>query len=276
MTVVGTSGRAGGLRLLDPVPQPLASLDHRSARSGGGSRHARLPVDRLRVDRLPAGCDALLVTGDLQGVAVPPTGGDPVLLGLALADQLAVWAEAGLLPPPERIGVLLTGDLYAAPAADRRGASGPVADVWLAFAAAGCPMVFGVAGNHDEVTAAEVGAYGESVALLDGESREWGGLRFAGVGGVVGDPRRPHRRDEADFLRAVGEAAATAPATLLLHEGPTGESAAQRGNPGVRQVLAAGPPTLTLCGHVHWDEPVARLGDGHVLNVDGRAVLLTA
>ncbi|GGN68499.1 hypothetical protein GCM10010112_32890 [Actinoplanes lobatus] len=40
-------------------------------------------------------------------------------------------------------------------------------------------------------------------------------------------------------------------------------------------VLLAGP-ALTVCGHVHWHEPVATLGDGHVLNVDGRAVVLTA
>ena len=30
---------------------------------------------------------------------------------------------------------------------------------------------------------------------------------------------------------------------------------------------------LTLCGHVHWAEPVATLGDGHIVNVDARVVV---
>jgi hypothetical protein len=33
--------------------------------------------------------------------------------------------------------------------------------------------------------------------------------------------------------------------------------------------------TLVICGHSHWDEPLAELpGGAQVLNVDGRAVLL--
>jgi hypothetical protein len=34
-------------------------------------------------------------------------------------------------------------------------------------------------------------------------------------------------------------------------------------------------PALTLCGHVHWNDPVAVLGDGHVVNVDARMVVFT-
>jgi len=32
---------------------------------------------------------------------------------------------------------------------------------------------------------------------------------------------------------------------------------------------------LTLCGHVHWTDPVAALGDGHIVNLDARAVVFT-
>jgi hypothetical protein len=254
----------------------LATIPYHAAGPGGGTQRVQLPVDGLRVDALPTGCRALLAAGDLQGVAPSPFGGEPGLLGIAVADYLSVWAESGLLPPPEQVGVLLTGDLYSAPGADRRGASGAVSDVWLAFAAAGCPLVFGVAGNHDEVTADQVAAYGPDTALLDGERRSYGGVSFAGVSGVVGDPARPMRRAEKDFLASVAVVTAPPPDVLLLHEGPSGDTADQPGNAAIRASLERRPPALTLCGHVHWSHPVATLGSGHIVNVDARVVILSA
>jgi Icc protein len=198
------------------------------------------------------------------------------LLGIALADHLGGWEESGILPPAGRVGVLLTGDLYSAPGADRRGVSGPVIDVWLAFAAAGCPMVFGVAGNHDEVTAAQVAELGPEIVLLDGDRRDFGGLTIAGVSGIIGAPGRPLRRTEEDFGQLVGRLMTPPPDVLLLHEGPTGDRAGQRGRAALRSTLERRAPALTLCGHVHWAEPVAVLGDGHVVNVDARVVVFTA
>ena len=263
------------MRLLDDRPQRLATVPYRAAGPGGGARGVRLAVERLRVDALPTGCRAVLATGDLQGVAPSPLGGEPGLLGIAVADYLGVWADSLLIPPPDEVGVLLTGDLYSAPAADSRGASGGVADVWLAFAAAGCPMVIGVAGNHDEITAEEVEEFGPAAALLDGDRRRCGDLTVGGVGGIVGDPARPLRRTEKDFLASIKAVTKTAVDVLLLHEGPTGTDAGQRGRASVRAVLERHAPALTLCGHVHWTDPVATLGDGHVVNVDARVVIFT-
>jgi 3',5'-cyclic-AMP phosphodiesterase len=262
------------MRLVGTRPERLATVPYRAAGPGGVPQNVQLSVERLPVDKLPAGCDALLAAGDLQGVAPSPFGGDPELLGIALADYLRVWAESGLLPPPGRVGVLLTGDLYSAPGADRRGASGAVLDVWLAFAAAGCPMVFGVAGNHDEVTAVQVAEFGRDVALLDGDRRGFGGVTVAGISGIVGDPGRALRRTEKDFLNLLGKLTMPRPDVLLLHEGPAGDRAGQLGRAAVRSTLERRAPALTLCGHVHWAEPVAVLGDGHIVNVDARAVVL--
>ncbi|MBM2614059.1 metallophosphoesterase [Actinoplanes sp. LDG1-06] len=261
------------MRLVDTRPQRLVTVPYRAAGPGGVPQNVLLGVERLRVDRLPAGCDAVLAAGDLQGVAPSPLGGEAGLLGVALADYLGVWADSGLLPPPERVGVLLTGDLYSAPGADRRGASGAVLDVWLAFAAAGCPMVFGVAGNHDEVTAAQVAELGPGVALLDGDRRGFGGLTVAGISGIVGDPARALRRTEKEFLHLAEKLTTPPPDVLLLHEGPDGVGAGQLGRSTMRGMLEARPPALTLCGHVHWEAPVATLGDGHIVNVDSRAVI---
>jgi 3',5'-cyclic-AMP phosphodiesterase len=263
------------MRLLGTRPERLAAVPYRAAGPGGVPQNLQLGVDRLQVDTLPSGCAALLAAGDLQGVTPSPLGGEPVLLGVALADYLAVWAESGLLPTPDRVGVLLTGDLYSAPGADRRGASGPVLDAWLAFAAAGCAMVFGVAGNHDEVTAEQVAELGPDMALLDGERRGYGGVMVGGISGIVGDPGRALRRTEPDFLALVEKITMPPPDVLLLHEGPTGTQAGQLGRAAIRTTLERRAPRLTLCGHVHWSEPVATLGDGHVLNVDARVVVLT-
>ncbi|GAA0900808.1 hypothetical protein GCM10009557_96720 [Virgisporangium ochraceum] len=48
------------------------------------------------------------------------------------------------------------------------------------------------------------------------------------------------------------------------------------GSAGIGDRLRARPPALTVCGHVRWERPLARLGDGQVLNVDGRVVALVA
>ncbi|MGA5303742.1 metallophosphoesterase family protein [Nucisporomicrobium flavum] len=263
------------MRLVDKRTHRLATVPYRAAGPGGLPQNVQLSVERLIVDKLPAGCDALLAAGDLQGVAPSPLGGDSELLGIAVADYLGVWAESGLLPPVDRVGVLLTGDLYSAPGADRRGASGAVLDVWLAFAAAGSPMVYGVAGNHDEVTAAQVAELGPDVTLLDGERRGFGGLTVAGISGIIGDPGRPLRRTEKDFVTLVQKLTTPPVDVLLLHEGPPGERPGQLGRAAVRTTLERRAPALTLCGHVHWEDPVAVLSDGHVVNVDARVVVFT-
>ena len=89
------------VRLLGDRPERLATIPYRAAGPGGATQNVQLAVERLRVDALPAGCSAVLAAGDLQGVAPSPLGGEPVLLGVALADYLGVWAESGLLPPAE-------------------------------------------------------------------------------------------------------------------------------------------------------------------------------
>lgn len=254
---------------------PVTEVAYRRARRGGGTETARLPVDSLSVDAVPDGYDAVLVTGDLQGVAPSPLGGPPVLLGVALADYLAVWAGQGLLPPPDRVAVVLAGDLYSAPDADLRGASGEVADVWWALASAGCRLVAGVAGNHDVITEDAVAEIGPGMTLLDGTFVDAGGERFAGVGNIMGDPHRQGRRGEPAQLARLDAALASHPDVLVLHEGPPGDDGDQPGNPVIGARLDPRPPALTVCGHVHWDQPLARLGAGHILNVDGRVVVLT-
>jgi Icc protein len=128
-----------------------------------------------------------------------------------------------------------------------------------------------VAGNHDDVTA--VAKLGERVHLLDGEVAEVDGLRIGGVGGIIGNPRKPGRRAEADQLRTIEHVIDGGIDVLVVHEGPHGDEG-QRGHPAIRAAIEAGEVGLTVCGHDHWRTPLASHARGQILNVDARAVVL--
>jgi hypothetical protein len=85
-------------------------------------------------DRLNDKLDAIVATSDLQGIVPDPRTGDATLLGVAVAEALEELTFDDVLPPAGRIGVVLAGDLYSVPTADKRGGFGDVASVWHAFA----------------------------------------------------------------------------------------------------------------------------------------------
>jgi hypothetical protein len=227
---------------------------------------------------VPLAIDAILVASDLQGRELPrPDGSPPRLLGQVLADDLATLAELGAVPATERTGVLLGGDLYADEVSLRRGSTGDVRPVWHRFARL-CRWVVGVAGNHDAFgtsgeTEVEAGAPWH---VLDGQVIDIDGLRMGGVSGVVGNPRRPFRRDEAAFIATVRRVLARGPDVLILHEGPDVPAEGLRGHAPTREALVAhGGPLLVVRGHDHWPVALAELAPGiQVLNADERALLL--
>jgi Icc-related predicted phosphoesterase len=170
------------------------------------------------------------------------------------------------------MGAILAGDLYSVPGADKRGGYGDVADVWRAFGER-FAWVAGVAGNHDDVGA--VG--GDNVHLLDGEVAELDGLRIGGVGGIISEKQRPWRRPEDEQLALVDRVIDAGVDVLVLHEGPHGDDdREQPGNAALRSTALAGDVGFTICGHSHWEAPLAACGDGQVLNVDARVVVITS
>lgn len=270
------------MKVLSIDPQPEDHLPYKNAAANGRSVVERLPILRGVVDRLPGDLVALLCASDLQGMAPARwSGGALRLLGEVLAQYGEERAESGW-PARGHIGILLAGDLYSAPLANVRGATGDVRAVWTAFADR-FRWVAGVAGNHDlfgsdkeaRRFAAEPGIY-----LLDGGVVDPGrdGLRVGGVGGIMGDPKKPNRRRGDDFLGALGQVLDGSPDVLVLHQGPDAPAQRRRGSPEVRELLEAQDhPAVVLCGHCYWEEPLSVLENGmQVLNVDGRALLLTA
>jgi hypothetical protein len=89
--------------------------------------------------------------------------------------------------------------------------------------------VAGVAGNHDIIAVPEVAAMAPSLVLLDGDRVEYSGLTVGGVSGVIGDPARPLRRTQKEFLGLIKGVTTVPTSVLLMHEGPVGERSDQYG-----------------------------------------------
>jgi len=260
--------------------EPLHQFPYLNAaprRAGARTLRARLPLHRGVATGLPKDVDAVLVTSDLQGISLHrDAAGQRILLGVELAELLAEMGDEGELPRSERVGVVLAGDLFSSPGGDVRGATGDVREVWLAFAER-FAWVVGVRGNHDTFGRPKEQRCFEAtpgVNLLDeGEIRTLGGIRFGGVGGIVGHKRKVARKTESEFDAALERLLEDDAEVVILHEGPPGNGRKQRGRQGVLDVLGTERRTV-ICGHAHWDTPLAEHGALQVLNVDARALLL--
>ncbi|MCY3019698.1 MAG: metallophosphoesterase [Planctomycetota bacterium] len=270
------------MRITSIESSPFHELPYSNV-AGGEARKVvtvRLPFFRATVDSLPQSVEAILVAADLQGRE--RMAAEPRMLGEVLAEELCAMGCRRLLPPAERIGVILAGDLYSYPDLHKRGGSGDVRPVFRAFARV-CKWVVGVAGNHDmfgvTAPALDIAAFQREsgVHLLDGNVAELCGLKIAGVSGVIGNPKKPFRRDERSFSEEVKRLAAQSPDLLVLHDGPDVPAQGLMGWPSIRAALesVAMPAPLVVRGHAHWDAPLATLAhDIQVLNVDSRVVVL--
>jgi hypothetical protein len=232
-------------RILSIETKPFDALRYLNASPRGRAEVARLPFFRGRVDALPAGCDALVLASDLQGMASPAWGEPAALVGVAVARAIEELALG-------RTGVILAGDLFSVPEANKRGGFGDVSSVWHAFADFAA-WVAGVAGNHDDVSRVRAGH------VLDGTSVELGGITIGGVGYIAGNSEKKGRRTEDEQLDRIGRV--TSVDMLVLHEGPD-ESAA------IDEATKSVP--LVVCGHHHHD--ILR---GSIVNVHERVLVLS-
>jgi Icc protein len=251
--------------------EPLAELLYLSASPRGGAETRRLPILGAVADDLPEDVSALLICSDLQGVApLWEHGGESLLLGEVLAEYVAGLVDE--IPALEHLGVILAGDYFSSPGANKRGATGDVTSVWAAFSRI-AQWVVGVQGNHDLV--------GRSLErppnchLLDGRTVKLGGGRFGGVGLVGGQPGKTGRRDPEDQLRLLRQVLREKPDLLILHEGPPGADRAQPGNAQIGAALPRSFEGTLVCGHVHWPQAASHHGTYQVLNVDSRVILAT-
>lgn len=268
-------------RIVQFEPVPIHEFRFLNAGRGSGDFYEdQLPVHHARVERLPEGLKALVVTADLQGrETFEDSGGRPLrLLGEVLPQRLIeeVLPELGL-DDPLQVGALLAGDFYTVPALDKRGGTGDVSGVWNEFRQ-WFAWVAGVAGNHDvfgDQKKVQPDRF-DRMHFLEGDIAEIDGVRIAGLGGIIGKPTKPQRRTEEDYVRTLTSLLCGHPDILLMHDGPDGLENAQPGNSMIRNLLQEEPPGLVIRGHSHWSNPFAEFSCGlQVLNVDARVVVLT-
>lgn len=270
--------RASAFRTANPPPQlglfsamRISSIDrdrldtitYLNAAPGGRRTEVRdLPILRALVVDLPASLDALIITADLQG----RERHGHRLLGEVAADRLADLAEAGTLPPANRTGVLLAGDLWADPNSIKRGGLGDATPVWHAFVDR-FRWVAGVLGNHDEMPTLP----GAGCHLLDGRVAKLDGLSVGGVGGIIGSAGKANRRPAEAYTAALSRVLCQSPDVVITHCGP--DVTGRKGDIYVREAFEAYSPPLAVFGHCHWDEPLGEIGTTQLCNVDGRVIV---
>jgi len=267
------------MRVINIAVESFETIIYHAPASKGGPEEIRLPFIKAEVDILGGGVDALVALADLQGYDVLPDGSHGRLAGELVADELDAMAGLGLIPPLKRCGIIIAGDMHSPPDCVKRGGHGDVREVWRVLASKAA-WAAGVPGNHD--------LFGDSPEELDafrGEPRmhflhgnivELGGLRIAGMGGVIGNPSKAFRWAEDDYAAKAEELLAKQPEIFIIHEPPGEPDSPQKGNSMVAGAFAAAKKPLVICGHKHWDAPLAQLpGGAQVLNVHERVVILT-
>lgn len=275
------SRESSHVRVISIDDTPIGVVPYANAgREGPETRE--LPVLAGKVDRLPAGVESIVVTADLQGREPgAANNANARLIGDVLPSALAPILVAAGLPPLSRAGAILAGDLYTVPFVSRRGGTGDVTSVFESFASA-CRWVAGVAGNHDTfggLARPQQGLASSSrIHLLDGTIVTIGGIRFGGVFGALGNPKRPNAYTEEIYISMVIEVLAGAPDVFILHDGPD-TTDSRLGRAAIREALevcASDQPGLVIRGHAWWRDPLAELDNRiQVLNVDSRVLILT-
>jgi hypothetical protein len=101
-------------------------------------------------------------------------------------------------------------------------------------------------------------------------SKKWGAPQISRKQKLFYRTRKAYKRALQEVLRA-------RPKILVLHEGPCLKEIGLLGNRFIRNLLCTEQfeDLLVICGHQHWETPLASLQSGiQILNVDSRTVLL--
>jgi len=116
----------------------------------------------------------------------------------------------------------------------------------------------------------------DRIHYLDGGTRTVDSMVVGGVGGIMGNPRKPFRREQGEYLGLVRSLAAMRPSLLVLHQSPAINEVPYDGSSSLTECLQNFPPVLVVSGHRHWAHPGCwTLDNGiQILNVEGRAVFL--
>ena len=233
-----------------------------------------------RVEQLPDSLDAVVVTADLQGRELPgprkPTPPDGLrLLGEVMPELLGEYLDAVEVNSNANVAAILAGDFYTYPDLRGRGGTGDVTAVWQSFAD-NYQWVVGVGGNHDTFGEHTQSFTRENAIFLDGARQEVDGIKFAGISGVIGNPKKNFRRTHEEFLFTLDDLITPPTDVLVMHDGPNGRRTGCRGIEEALELVETRRPTMVIRGHCHWPTPLVEVQHGiQILNVDQTVVILT-
>lgn len=256
------------MQILSIDTEPVAVFRYNNVAPGSKSILTdEWPVLAGKVDRLPEGIDSLLVSSDLQGHSRELT---PRLLGEWLIEAIAENTEIDL----ENAGTVFAGDLFAEQ--HKRGGLGDASGVWRAWSRR-TKWVCGVKGNHD-LLEVDRGQFAGNAYVLDGDIFEPDGVKFGGVGGIIGRKNKTNRRPQDEFFALIDEVLVESPQVLILHHPPMAEEGKLRGSAELAQhLLGTMDSGMVICGHRYWEKPWVKIGDSlEVLNTEHRTIWLTS
>lgn len=237
-------------------------------------KEVNLPIFLGKIIDIETNLDALIVVSDLQGMV--QQGEDCKLLGETLPEFLKLLIEVELSEINlDNIGILICGDLYTN--LNKRGSSGDVKVVWNKFNAI-FKWVAGVAGNHD--------SFGEhyelqefkkqkGIYLLHKEIISLDNIRIGGISGIIGNPEKPNRVEQTDYLSSLKQIIKKQPDFVLLHETPDYKELKLIGNSLIRETIENSLESKIFCGHCNWNKSLNQYKNGtQVLNCDSKAIIL--
>ena len=256
------------MKIIEVADTPFHELRYRSSGRGGKVRKVTLPFYNARVDALPKGVSAFVLTSDLQGREIDKKSNR--LVGEAVAEELSLLVDLGEVPNINFVA--LAGDLYDYPELHKLGGTGDVTSVWNAFANS-FDFVVGVHGNHDKVIDSEMNS---NSMILDGASANIQGVKVGGVSGIVGRSDRNQRKEQEHFIKELSKVTRSKNDIILLHQGPEDVENGQLGDPEITEHLKTNASSIIAFGHCHWNKPFLEIGKNQVLNVDNRLYVVTS
>lgn len=269
------------MRIIDFETKPIGKIAFLNAgRRPNQFFRDTVDVFHGRVAHLPESLDAIVVSADLQGREFPgarqtsPEDGLR-LLGEIMPDLLVEFLDKLGVNAQANVAAILAGDFYTYPDLRGRGGTGDVTAVWQSFADS-YRWVIGVAGNHDTFGERSNLFSRKNAVVLDGQRTEKDGWSFAGISGVIGNPKKNFRRSHEDFLFALDDVIAQPTDVLVMHDGPSGKQLGYKGIEEALEIVERKRPSLVVRGHCHWPTPLVEVRNNvQILNVDQTVVILT-
>lgn len=266
------------MKIIELKPEPLGEIAFLNA----GRRPNQFFQDTLfvfhgKVAHMPDGLDAVVVTADLQGRELPGRHSQHGLrlLGEVMPELVGQYLDALGVNSNANVGSILAGDFYTYPDLRGRGGTGDVTSVWQAFAD-NYKWVVGVAGNHDSFGESGKPFSRTNAFFLDGDRKTLEGWEFAGLSGVIGNPKKNFRRTHDDFLVSLDDLIMPKTDVLIMHDGPSGRQSGYRGIEEALEIVETRLPQLVVRGHCHWQTPLVEVANGvQILNVDQTVAILT-